>query len=113
MPRKFVQGESVRLQDGRAAKVIDSDPERDCLWVLADGEQHDRKIWTREVAAGVRVPALIFTDNELESLYEVWEFNEEDPGRAEFHRLAREIERRVLTRAAGVDASRGGEHDAG
>ena len=52
-------------------------------------------------------PAKVFTDDEIHTFYEEWEFEEEDPGRLEFHRLVREVERRVLERTRGVAGTDG------
>lgn len=54
---------------------------------------------------GVTQPKQLFTDDEVDTFYEEWEFAEEDPGRIEFRNLVREIEHRVIARITlGVDA---------
>jgi hypothetical protein len=53
-------------------------------------------------ACGVTEVPTRFTDDELVRFYEQWLFNEEDPGEAEFIRLVREVERRVMARTPGV-----------
>ena len=59
----------------------------------------------KDGVAVVHAPAQVFTDDEIHAFYEAWEFEEEDPGRLEFHSLVREIEHRVLERTAGVNPS--------